>query len=51
MVVAIGYAYGYIDESLLSNLDRRLIRVKPRHSERWQPLLVKVVLMLRLVPN
>ena len=50
-VVAVGYAFGYIDQSLLGNLDRRLIRVKPRQSDRWQPLLVKVVLMLRSVPK
>ena len=46
-VVAIGYGCGYVDESLLGNLDRRLIRVKPRQSDRWGPLLVKVVLVLR----
>ena len=47
IVVAIGYACGYIDESLLGSLDRRLIRVKARQSDRWGPLLVKVVLILR----
>lgn len=49
MVVAIGYAYGYVDEKLLGTLDQRLVRVKTRQSEQWQSLLVKVVLMLRLV--
>lgn len=48
-VVAIGYAYGYVDEGLLGTLDQRLVRVRTRQSERWQSLLVKVVLMLRLV--
>ena len=46
-MVAVGYGCGYVDESLLGNFDRRLIRVKPRQSDRWGPLLVKVVLVLR----
>lgn len=45
-VVAIGYVCGYVDKSLLGNVDRRLIRIKPRQSDRWRTLLVKIVIML-----
>ena len=47
--VVAGYACGYVDESLLGHLDRRLVRAKSRQSEPWRSVLVKVVLLLRLV--
>lgn len=50
--VAIGYCCGWIDENLLGEFDRRILRVKARPSDLWSPLLVKVVLMLRwALPN
>ncbi len=48
-MVTVGYCCGWIDERLLGNVDRRLFKIKARPSTFWNPLLERVVLILRFV--